>query len=417
MRRLARSVPDAAFFRQWLSILFNSPAPAPLPSREAAIGTGMDVIDELWKPDDQAAGFSLPARFFYDDDIYKRERTHIFFKSWHLVGHANELRQPGDFVTHEIFDQSVLVLNGRDGEIRAFHNVCRHRGNRLVEARRGKAPMVVCGYHAWAYEPDGRLRGAPRSNCVAGFDKAAFGLKPVRVEVFGSWIFVNLDPDAAPVAGMAPGADALMRQYLPDLEKLVLIEEVDVPVPANWKVIQENSIEGYHFDYSGPVHKELVELIDFDGYDLQPRGDWWTYIAPPVEGAREAYGVPLAGATWQTSSFFNLGFWPNTTIYAFPYADVVGTFIMNPTGPETSSLRFGYYGVEGRALPEVSRACIRWMNEQLGPEDILLNVSNQKGLHSLGFEHGVYMIGDGLGNRSEVLVRHFHKLCFDALRG
>ena len=132
---------------------------------------------------------------------------------------------------------------------------------------------------------------------------------------------------------------------------LKLIEEVDVPVPANWKVIQENSIEGYHFDNSGPAHKQLVQLIDFAGYALKPRGEWWTYIGPPKKDATHAYGLPLEGATWQTDWFFNFGLWPNATIYAFPYADMVGTFIMNPTGPESSMLRFGYYGVEGRDLP------------------------------------------------------------------
>jgi choline monooxygenase len=126
--------------------------------------------------------------------------------------------------------------------------------------------------------------------------------------------------------------------------------------------------------------------------------------------------LPLAGATWQTDWFFNFGLWPNATVYAFPYADVVGTFIMNPTGPETSMLRFGYYAVEGRAIPEVTKACIRWMNEELGPEDIQLNISNQKGLKSFGFERGRYVIGDGFNNRSEHLVRHFHKLCYDAIR-
>lgn len=384
----------------------------------------MDLSDAMRTKADQAedwseaardAGFSLPARYFYDEDVYQRERTQIFFRSWHLVAHVNELREPGAFVTHDIFDQSVLVMAGKDGKVHAFHNVCQHRGNRLVEERRGHAPMIVCGYHAWTYETNGLLRGAPRSSCVAGFDKANFGLKPVRVERLGAFVFVNLDPDAVPVAEMAPGAEALMRQYIPDLDNLVLLSEVDVPVPANWKVIQENSIEGYHFEHSGPCHKDLVELIDFAGYDLRPRGDWWTYIGPPNPGAAQAYGVPLAGATWQTDSFFNIGLWPNATIYVFPYADMVGTFIMNPTGPETSSLRFGYYGVEGRELCEVTKACIRWMNEDLGPEDIKLNISNQKGLRSLGFDHGVYMVGEGLGPRSEILVRHFHKLCYDAI--
>jgi choline monooxygenase len=377
----------------------------------------MDRANENWSSADQEAGFALPSRFFYDEAIYQRERTEIFFKSWHLVAHVNELRAPGAFVTHEIFDQSVLVLAGRDGVIRAFHNVCQHRGNRLVQARRGSSPLIVCGYHAWTYELDGALRGAPRSSCVAGFDRANFGLKPVRTEVFASFVFVNLDPDAKPIADMAAGAEAEIRRFIPDLDRLVLTEEVDVPVPANWKVIQENSIEGYHFDYSGPCHKELVDLIDFSGYALSAHGDWWTYVGPPRKDLTHAYGEPLAGATWQTDWFFNFGLWPNATIYVFPYADVVGTFIMNPTGPESTSLRFGYYGPEGKPLPDVTKACIHWMNQRLGPEDIQLNISNQKGVRSLGFDHGVYMIGEGLDNRSEILVKHFHQLCYDAVRG
>jgi carnitine monooxygenase subunit len=368
-----------------------------------------------WSIDDQNAGYSLPARFFYDENVFNREKSKIFFKSWHLVAHLNELREPGSFVTHDIFEQSVLVVAGREGEIRAFHNVCQHRGNRLVDARRGKTPTLTCGYHAWTYALDGCLRGAPNVQGVAGFRKSEHGLKPVRVEVFASFVFINLDRQAKPIAAMAPDADAEIRRFIPDLDRLKLIEEVDVPVPANWKVIQENSIEGYHFDNSGPAHKQLVRLIDFAGYTLKPRDEWWTYIGPPSKDATHAYGLPLEGATWQTDWFFNFGLWPNATIYAFPYADMVGTFIMNPTGPESSMLRFGYYGVEGRELPDVTKACIRWMNEELGPEDIRLNRSNQRGLRSFGFDRGRYVMGDGITNRSEHLVRHFHKLYYDAI--
>jgi choline monooxygenase len=369
-----------------------------------------------WSTADRAAGFSLPAPFFYDADIFAREKAGIFFKSWHLVAHVNELREPGNFVTHEIFEQSVIVVAGRDGVIRGFHNVCQHRGNRLLEARRGKLGMLTCGYHAWTYSLDGCLRGASQSQAVPGFDRSAHGLKPVQVAVFASFVFINLDPAAASIESMAPGAEAEIRRYIPDLDRLTLLDEVDVPVAANWKVIQENSIEGYHFDHSGPAHKQLVKLIDFSGYRLNAHGEWWTYVGPPTrEPIAEAYGVALDGATWQTDSFFNFGLWPNATIYVFPYADVVGTFIMNPTGPETSMLRFGYYSVEGRALPKVTQACIRWMNQDLGPEDIRLNISNQKGLRSFGFERGRYVIGEGIDNRSEHLVRHFHQLCYDAI--
>jgi carnitine monooxygenase subunit len=369
-----------------------------------------------WSVEDQQAGYSLPARYFYDEEIFRREKSKIFFRSWHLVAHANELKEPGSFVTYDVFEQSVIVVVGRDGAIRAFHNVCQHRGNRLVEARRGKTPVFTCGYHAWTYSLDGSLRGAPNVGGVEGFERSQHGLKPVPVETFASFVFINLDPDAKPIAAMTSGAEAEIRRFIPDLDRLTLIEEVDVPVPANWKVIQENSVEGYHFDNSGPAHKELVQLIDFAGYTLTANGEWWTYIGPPKRDAREAYGLPLAGATWQTDWFFNFGLWPNATLYAFPYADMVGIFIMNPTGPETSMLRFGYYGIEGRELPEVTRACIRWMNQYLGPEDINLNKSNQKGLRSFGFERGRYIIGEGVSNRSEHLVRHFHRLCYAALR-
>jgi choline monooxygenase len=373
----------------------------------------IDTAD--WSVQDQDAGYSLPARYFYDRDVFDREKSRIFFRSWHLIAHVNELREPGAFVTQDIFEQSVIVVAGREGEIRAFHNVCQHRGNRLVEARRGRTPILTCGYHAWSYALDGCLRGAPNVQGIAGFCKSDHGLKPVRVEIFASFVFVNLDPAAKPIAVMAPGAEAEIRRHVPDLDRLRLIEEVDVPVPANWKVIQENSIEGYHFDHSGPAHRQLVELIDFAGYRLTPHGDWWTYVGPPKKDATHAYGKPLQGATWQTDWFFNFGLWPNATLYAFPYADMVGTFVMNPTGPESSLLRFGYYGTEDRELPEVTKACIRWMNEELGPEDIRLNKSNQLGLRSFGFERGRYLIGDGITNRSEHLVRHFHKLCYDAI--
>jgi phenylpropionate dioxygenase-like ring-hydroxylating dioxygenase large terminal subunit len=368
-----------------------------------------------WSESEQAAGWSLPAAYFYDPNVFQQERLKIFFRSWHLVAHVNDLKAPGDFVTYDILEQSVLVTRGKDGEIRAFHNVCQHRGNRLVDTTRGHTPAITCAYHAWTYALDGRLRGAPRTECVQGFDKSKHGLKAVRVEIFASFVFVNLDPDAQSVADMAPGAEDTIRAHLPDLDRLTLIDQVDVHVPANWKVIQENSIEGYHFDYSGPVHKQLVKLIDFDGYTLEAYDKYWTYIGPPQKNVTEAYGVPLADHRWQTDGFFNIGLWPNATIYAFPYSDVVGTFIMNPTGPETSLLRFGYYGVEGRPVSDLTKACIRWMNEELGPEDIRLNISNQKGLRSLGFGQGRYIIGDGLNNRSEHLVRHFHQLCHAAI--
>src|SRR5580658_2570919 len=167
-----------------------------------------------WSESDQAAGMSLPAPYFYDESIFQKERLQIFLKSWHLVAHVSELRAPGDFVTYDILDQSVIVTRSKEGGIQAFHNVCQHRGNRLVNTARGNTPALTCGYHAWTYSMDGRLRGAPRTECVANFDKTRHGLKPVRVEIFAAFVYINLDPDAQPLAEMTPGAETQMRQYL-----------------------------------------------------------------------------------------------------------------------------------------------------------------------------------------------------------
>ena len=358
---------------------------------------------------------TLPARYFYDDEIFKAERERIFYPGWHCIGHVNELSDPGQFLTFDIFDQSVVALRGDDGVIRSFYNVCQHRGNRLLEDRRGKLGSVLrCGYHSWCYSRDGHLKSAPRSERLPDFDRKDYGLKPVRSEILGSFVFINFDPEAVPLGEMAPGAERMIDQYLPDIGAMKLIEETDVVVPANWKVIMDNSIEGYHFARSGPVHKHLAALIEFKKYKLEAQGKWWTYIGPPKAGIGSAYGAPLDGATWQTDWFFNIGIWPNTTFYCFPFADICGTFIMIPLAPEKSLLRFGYYG-PNRPMPEVTKACIKWMNEELGPEDIQLNVTQQRGLRSFGYNQGRYLIDPERSNESEHLVHHFHTLVHQAV--
>ncbi|TXI02098.1 MAG: aromatic ring-hydroxylating dioxygenase subunit alpha [Rhizobium sp.] len=377
----------------------------------------MTIAQLTWDYSDPQKGTSMPAPFFFDQGVFNEEKAKIFMNCWHVVGHVSEFAKPGDFVVQDIFEQSVIVMAGKDGEITAFHNACRHRGNKLIEQRRGnKAGVIRCAYHSWCYNQDGSLRGAPRTENLEDFDKKDWGLRNVRLEIFASFVFITLDENARPVAEIANGAEAEMRKFLPDLDNLVLSSETDVVVDANWKVIQENSIEGYHFDLSGPVHKDLAALINFEGYTLTPHGDWWTYIGPPNTGAKEAYGVPLGGSTWQTDWFFNVGIFPNTTFYSFPYTDMVGTFIMIPLTPEKSLLRFGYYTPKDRPEPPVTKAAIEWMNTQLGPEDIELNITNQKGLHSLGFGSGKYLIDPARPNQSENLVHHFHTLCYKAIR-
>ena len=185
-------------------------------------------------------------------------------------------------------------------------------------------------------------------------------------------------------------------------------------VEANWKVIVDNAIEGYHFKLSGPHHKDLAALIDFDKYELNAHGKWWDFKGPPVP-TKKAFGEIIQGQTYQTDWFYNIQLWPMTTIYAFPYADAIGTFNEIPIGPEKTLLRFGHYIPKNRAQNKLSKAAIKWFNKKLGPEDIDLNLYVQKGLHSSGFDQGRYMIDPERSSNSEHLLHHFHSLVFKAL--
>lgn len=370
-----------------------------------------------WDPGNPETALTLPSKYYFDQEIFDREAETIFYPSWHSVCHVSEIPSKGDFVMLDLLDQSVIVMRGEEGAIHAYHNVCQHRGTRLIEARRGNVKkLIVCPYHGWGYGHDGCLLNAPRTQELAGFDKTDYGLKGVQVEVYASFVFINMDPSARPVAEQMRGAEETMRPFFPDLDNVELVNETDYIVDANWKVIIDNAIEGYHFQLSGPVHRDLAALIDFQGYQMIERGLWWDYKGPPID-AETAFGHPVSGETYQTNWFYNIQLWPMTTIYTFPYADVIGTFNQLPLGPEQTLLRFGHYCPKGRPQSALSNAVVEWFNNELGPEDIDLNLALQKGVKSFGFDQGRYMIDADRSANSEHLLHHFHALIYRALNG
>jgi carnitine monooxygenase subunit len=375
------------------------------------------VTPENWMRQTPEEALTLPSRYFYDEDVFATERDRIFMSAWHVIGHVSELSKPGQFVMTDIFDQSVIAACGRDGIVHAFHNVCQHRGNRLVEERRGTQNGVFrCAYHSWCYGHDGNLRHAPRTERVKDFDAENYNIPQVRVEEMGGFYYFNLDPHAPSMKELFPGADAEMKRVFPRMADYRLLEEKDVIVPANWKVIMDNSIEGYHFGLSGPHHVELADLINFEGYTLTQRDKWWTYVAPANLQASSAYGVPLGESRNPDECFFNIGIWPHNTFYTFPYSGFLATFLIIPLEAEKTLLRFGYF-IIGEEVPEVTKACMKWMNEDLGPEDIKLNITVQKGLHSAGYNQGRYVIDAQHSNESEHLVHHFHTLVHQGIHG
>ncbi|MXW89066.1 MAG: aromatic ring-hydroxylating dioxygenase subunit alpha, partial [Acidimicrobiaceae bacterium] len=183
------------------------------------------------------------------------EDERIFQRSWVCLGHGADIPHPGDYAVEAILDHEVLLIRGDDGAVRAFHNVCRHRGHPVATGC-GNARKLTCPYHAWTYASDGSLFYAPHTADVAGFDRAALGLRPIRLETVAGALFVSLDADAPPFEDCYPGLRAEIEAWAPSPEAMELVYESPARHDGNWKASVENFSECYH---CGPVHKYLTD--------------------------------------------------------------------------------------------------------------------------------------------------------------
>ncbi len=187
---------------------------------------------------------------YRDPRIFAAEVETLFLKMWLCVGHQSRLRAAGDYLMREIGDESVMVIRGADGSIRAFHNVCRHRGTRLLDDGAGTGlDCIRCPYHGWSYGLDGSLIAAPLMDEVAGFDKADYGLAPVRCETWNGFAFVNFDPDAAALADCLADFPDLSRF---GMDRMGLGATREYEIGANWKLVCENYGECYHCPTNHP---------------------------------------------------------------------------------------------------------------------------------------------------------------------
>jgi Rieske 2Fe-2S family protein len=211
---------------------------------------------------------TLPSSWYTSAQVFALEKERIFCREWLCVARAEELTAPGAFRVLEVLGESILVVRNREGQLRAFYNVCRHRGSRLCrEPQAAGAPAllgggitgsrITCPYHQWTYDLDGRLIGAPYLTGEPGFDKSLFSLYPVGLECWGGFVFVNLSPaSAAPLAAQLGAIPERVARY--PLHELRIGHTIRYEVAANWKVICENYNECYH---CAGVHPELCAVV------------------------------------------------------------------------------------------------------------------------------------------------------------
>jgi Rieske 2Fe-2S family protein len=299
------------------------------------------------RPLEEAA--TIPGPFFSDPSVYALELERIFQPSWHCVAREDELPEPGDFLTTDLAGSGIVLVRGRDAMLRAFHNVCRHRGTRIVEQESGSGlKRLLCPYHAWTYELDGRLVGAPHMQEVREFDKAEFGLLPLRLETWRGFVFVTLNESPPPLVEFLGELVPRARPF--PLENLRRAHRVVYEIAANWKLVVQNANECYHCP---GVHPQLVKITPYrSGVEDLVRGPVFGGWMDFVEGAQSLTmdgrsGRPpfpnLPPEDYRRVYYYVL--YPNNFLSLLPDYVTMDRFI--PLGPERTRLIFDLYLAEG----------------------------------------------------------------------
>ena len=335
---------------------------------------------------------TLPASLYRDPEVFEAERREIFGRGWILVAHEDELEEPGDAVAESLAGWPIFVRRGRDGVLRGFHDVCRHRAGPLVGGPGSTAgspcrvPRLRCRYHGWVYDEEGRLERTPDFGEPEDFDPAAFALAPVRVASWSRFVFVCLDPSAPPLETALGRLPALAEGQ--GLERYRLHGRRSHVLRCNWKTYVENYLEGYHIPY---IHPRLHQEIDVKGYAVEAAESVVTHHAPSRARVRE----PVYDGLWAW-------LYPNVAFNV--YGEGLSVERMLPVGPGEMRIEYLFLFAEG-ADPEAALA----MCEEVTEEDRLICEAVQRNL-----EAGVYHRGR-LSPRHEAGVFYFQSRVRDAL--
>ncbi|HEX4011282.1 MAG TPA: aromatic ring-hydroxylating dioxygenase subunit alpha [Solirubrobacteraceae bacterium] len=338
------------------------------------------------------SGIALEPRLYTDPALLEAEQELIFERTWQLAGHVSALPRPGSYITAQAGTQPVLVIRDEQGALRAYRNVCRHRGSRLLSGSGQCKAAIRCRYHGWTYKLDGTLIGVPEG---LGFgqklDKGALGLMPARVEEMCGLVFVNLDDAATPLADLVGDLPQRLARYR--IETLESFAPGDGSQPANWKAVADNYMEGYHIPIA---HPGLMRMLDYKHYDVEVH-DHYVWFESPLRAkpssnrlerlyANLVTTMPGLGAedrqVWRYAFIY-----PNTTIDLYP--DQINTWQMLPDGVAQTRDTFGSYRAPG-ATPRTR--FVQWANQRLNAlvldEDIDLVDNVQRGLMTRGYRCG-----------------------------
>ena len=358
------------------------------------VRTGYDTVPER--------SYSINAESYLDPKFLKAEQREIFHKSWQFLCHEEKLREPGSYIADDIQGQSIFAVRDAKGELRAFYNVCKHRGHELVKGEGRLKTVITCPYHAWAYGLDGQLRTARHSDDLVDFEKSDFCLTPVQIETFCSLIFVNLDPGASSLAEQTEDLAQEITGYAPDIASLTFAHRLTYRIAANWKTVIDNFLECYHCSVA---HKDFVSLVEMDTYKVTTHGIYSSHMAKAGRSDNTAFTIRDAQVTDHAVWYL----WPNITLMRYPGRGNFMVWRFIPVGPEETYEIFDFFFEEDQPN-DTEEAAIRYIDEILQIEDINLVESVQRGMQTR------YIIDKSDPSIGEHGVHHFHGLVLDAYR-
>ena len=362
---------------------------------------GGGAIADAADPD---ADWSLPAWTYADADFHAAEIARVFRPSWQIVCHESDVPAPGDYHILDYIGESVVVVRGGDGRLRAFTNVCRHRGARLLNGPSGCARRIVCPYHAWCYDTDGRLVGVPLRATYPSLDMGAHGLAPVDIERWRGFVFVRLADDGGPsVAAMMAPYENEIEHYR--FDRLQALGRVTLrPRPVNWKNVGDNYSDGLHIAVAHPGLKRLMA----DGYGVEASAHVDRMCGPilaqpssnPSERAYQRLlpSVPhLPPERQRLWTYFKL--WPNIAFDIYP--DQIDFMQWLPVSPTQTLVREIAYALPDPRREMKAARYLNWrINRQVNAEDSSLIARVQDGMASASFTVGPL-------SESEVALRNF----------
>jgi choline monooxygenase len=309
-------------------------------------------------------GETYPWSWYSDPAVLAAERERIFRRAWHYVGHTGRLPEPSSYFACVTGGLPVVLTRDAEGELRAFLNVCRHRGSEVVSGA-GRRETLQCPYHAWTYGLDGGLRSAPRADREEAFDASGLGLVALSLDRWGPFLFVGAEPEDP-----APSELLAAARFPFDPAELVFRERVDYALEANWKIAVENYLECYHCPVAHPAFSRLVD-VDPAAYVLEGDGPVWSQYG----AARDGNG---------TCAFHLV--WPALKINSYPgFANLS----IGPVWPEAAGRTAGF--LDYFFAPGVDEARARELiafDDQVGREDTALVESVQRGVDADLVERG-----------------------------